>query len=158
MKIFNEKIILASPWEAELVHSRVNDFSFKMVRCVFTSLTDIDECANNLSNMSCAQECTNTPGSFQCSCNSGFSLNSDKRSCDGECFLCNICSLKRPFPFLKLPSQTFLLFDFSPRLSFLESRKWTEVRATRAAQLLSLVQPIISSICCTDAAVAVVVS
>ncbi|KAK2567531.1 Mucin-like protein, partial [Acropora cervicornis] len=45
---------------------------------------DIDECANKLSNMSCAQECTNTPGSFQCSCSSGFSLNSDKRSCDAE--------------------------------------------------------------------------
>ncbi|XP_067018613.1 mucin-like protein isoform X3 [Acropora muricata] len=45
---------------------------------------DIDECA---SNMSCVQECTNTPGSFQCSCRSGYTLNSDKRSCDdiNEC-------------------------------------------------------------------------
>ena len=38
------------------------------------------------------------------------------------------------------------------------SMKCTEVRPTRAARLFSLVQPIISSICCIDVAVAVVVS
>ena len=29
----------------------------------------------------CNQKCTNTNGSFQCSCNNGYSLSSDERSC-----------------------------------------------------------------------------
>ena len=46
-------------------------------------LSDINECANG-SIHNCAQQCTNTPGSFVCSCNAGFTLNSNKYSCDGE--------------------------------------------------------------------------
>ena len=45
------------------------------------SSTDINECNNN--NGGCAQTCTNSDGSFQCSCNSGFRLNSDGRTCSG---------------------------------------------------------------------------
>ena len=43
--------------------------------------TDIDECQANTS--SCMQVCTNTIGGYNCSCNSGFSLNQDMASCDG---------------------------------------------------------------------------
>ena len=43
---------------------------------------DIDECA--LGNGNCDQICTNTLGSFECSCDSGFLLKSDERGCEGE--------------------------------------------------------------------------
>ncbi|XP_019618512.1 PREDICTED: uncharacterized protein LOC109465602, partial [Branchiostoma belcheri] len=42
--------------------------------------SDIDECETN--NGGCAQICTNTIGSFQCSCRDGFGLNTDGFTCD----------------------------------------------------------------------------
>ena len=45
-------------------------------------LTDIDECS--LGTDSCSQSCTNTIGSYTCSCNTGYTLNSDGYTCDGE--------------------------------------------------------------------------
>ena len=43
---------------------------------------DIDECASDSSNP-CNQICTNTDGSFECSCMSGFQLESDGFTCEG---------------------------------------------------------------------------
>ena len=43
---------------------------------------DINECVEGTDG--CAQLCFNTEGSFQCGCNSGFSLGSDGRSCVGK--------------------------------------------------------------------------
>ena len=48
----------------------------------FLYITDIDECASG--NGGCGGECTNTEGSFSCSCRDGFTLNSDGRRCDGK--------------------------------------------------------------------------
>ncbi|XP_066264138.1 uncharacterized protein [Branchiostoma lanceolatum] len=48
--------------------------------CPCGSNKDVDECASN--NGGCAQNCTNTVGSFVCSCRDGFVLNSDGLSCD----------------------------------------------------------------------------
>ena len=46
-------------------------------------VTDIDECsANNLNE--CSQKCLNSPGSYECDCNSGYALNKDGRACDGK--------------------------------------------------------------------------
>ena len=44
--------------------------------------TDIDDCTVN--NGNCDQVCTNTVGSFNCSCNGGFTLNADGATCDGQ--------------------------------------------------------------------------
>lgn len=41
--------------------------------------TDIDECRYGY----CQQLCANVPGSYSCTCNPGFTLNDDGRSCQG---------------------------------------------------------------------------
>lgn len=46
-----------------------------------TTCTDIDECAN--SNGMCEHNCQNTRGSYQCTCNQGFTLHSNKKDCKG---------------------------------------------------------------------------
>ncbi|KAI6647127.1 Tyrosine kinase receptor Cad96Ca [Oopsacas minuta] len=43
---------------------------------------DMDECSNSADN-NCDQVCTNTNGSYTCSCNTGFTLNSDMSTCSG---------------------------------------------------------------------------
>ena len=43
---------------------------------------DIDEC--RLETDQCAQNCHNNVGSYTCSCNVGYTLNSDGRHCDGK--------------------------------------------------------------------------
>ena len=50
----------------------------KLFDCVYT---DVDECSSN--NGGCVQVCTNTVGSFNCSCNGGYTLNADGASCSG---------------------------------------------------------------------------
>ena len=42
---------------------------------------DINECDKN--NGGCEQNCDNTVGSFECSCDPGFTLNADMLNCDG---------------------------------------------------------------------------
>ena len=44
---------------------------------------DINECESN--NGNCSQSCTNTNGSYICSCLSGYMLSVDKKTCDGKC-------------------------------------------------------------------------
>ena len=43
---------------------------------------DINECAEATDG--CAQACTNTDGSYLCSCESGYRLASDQHGCDGK--------------------------------------------------------------------------
>ena len=45
-------------------------------------LLDVNECLGNVTNV-CGQNCVNAVGSFSCSCNTGFTLNDDGKSCDG---------------------------------------------------------------------------
>ena len=49
-------------------------------------LKDIDECDRF---SPCDQNCTNTVGSFMCSCQTGYELHDDARTCTGE-FMINI--------------------------------------------------------------------
>ena len=46
---------------------------------------DIDECLTN--NGGCAQTCTNSDGSFVCSCDGGYTLAVDERACNGRIIL-----------------------------------------------------------------------
>ena len=46
---------------------------------------DIDEC--NEDSDGCAQTCTNTIGSYICSCGSGYRLASDAHGCDGYIYM-----------------------------------------------------------------------
>ena len=43
------------------------------------NLVDIDECLSS----PCDHSCTNTPGSFVCSCNDGHVLDDDGNTCNG---------------------------------------------------------------------------
>ena len=45
----------------------------------FSSNSDVNECSSG--NGGCDQDCTNSVGSFQCSCNSGYSLAADGTTC-----------------------------------------------------------------------------
>ena len=53
-----------------------------MCGCVCPAISDIDECA--LDSDGCGQTCTNTEGSYVCSCGDGFMLDEDGRGCSGE--------------------------------------------------------------------------
>ena len=44
--------------------------------------TDINECM--ASSSPCGQICSNTEGSFECSCNNGYELDDDQRTCIGK--------------------------------------------------------------------------
>ena len=46
-----------------------------------SSASETNECLTN--NGGCAQRCNNTVGSFTCSCNTGYSLDADARTCVG---------------------------------------------------------------------------
>ena len=45
--------------------------------------SDINECSDE--NGGCSQICTNTEGSFNCECNSGYLLDADGATCNGMC-------------------------------------------------------------------------
>ena len=55
-----------------------------MFTCAFFS-SDNDECSIGTHN--CPQICTNTKGSFYCGCNTGFVLNNDGATCNGEYYM-----------------------------------------------------------------------
>ena len=56
-----------------------------MITIIVTSFIDIDECSSG--NGGCQQICVNTNGSYHCTCQTGFSLNTDNSSCSGKTFL-----------------------------------------------------------------------
>ena len=49
-------------------------------------LIDIDECLDD--NGGCDQQCTNTDGSYDCSCDAGYSLGSNNKACNGKIIIC----------------------------------------------------------------------
>ena len=53
-----------------------------MLQLLCLMLADIDECATDVDNCGTNANCTNTPGSFTCACNLGYS--GDGLNCVGE--------------------------------------------------------------------------
>ena len=51
----------------------------QVTRILFLVFIDINECIANTDG--CDQGCLNTIGSFQCTCDSGYVLSSDQRTC-----------------------------------------------------------------------------
>ena len=49
--------------------------------CSFS--TDIDECQEH--NGGCSQHCHNLVGGYQCTCDHGWSLSGDSKTCFGKC-------------------------------------------------------------------------
>lgn len=48
-------------------------------------IVDVNECKDPLNiNGGCSQICENTPGSYHCSCRSGFAMLSNKKDCKGK--------------------------------------------------------------------------
>ena len=56
----------------------VNRFGSSHTICM--TFLDINECSSNTTNW-CDQLCINMDGSFRCSCNAGYTLSSNERSC-----------------------------------------------------------------------------
>ena len=64
-------------------HAMVGTFQYFQINVTIRHFNpDINECTIN--NGNCSDICTNTVGSYICSCMSGFVLNSNGRTCDGE--------------------------------------------------------------------------
>jgi len=53
------------------------------VTCSGLLLTEVDECSLP-DNGGCEQHCENTLGSYKCTCEPGYELTADKKSCEGE--------------------------------------------------------------------------
>lgn len=50
--------------------------------CLYWCTIDNNECLTN--NGGCDDICTNTPGSYTCSCKDGYELDADKHTCNGK--------------------------------------------------------------------------
>ena len=74
-------------------------YRFFFILLIFL-LIDVDECSINLHN--CAHVCSNIVGSFNCSCQNGFILQPDGRTCEGM-IMCIILkgSIKKYVDFIK---------------------------------------------------------
>ena len=66
-------------WMIELVLVRTKYFRFYCSNFYFK---DTNEC--NEYNGGCAQNCSNTVGSYVCSCRTGYTLDTDNHACNGE--------------------------------------------------------------------------
>lgn len=57
----------------------------EFIELLLVYISDIDECTEGYSgDDKCEHNCTNTVGSFICSCSNGYELNSNNFSCDGK--------------------------------------------------------------------------
>ena len=83
MEVMSARVNLAICWELIAKHAMVS-LILTLIRdysSIHCSL-DIDECSSNKGN--CSQICTNTDGSYVCSCQSGYLLGADSKTCNGK--------------------------------------------------------------------------
>ena len=59
-----------------------HDFALMITLLSIDDETDINECGTDKGG--CAQTCINTAGSYHCSCDSGYVLDEDGHTCNGE--------------------------------------------------------------------------
>ena len=62
-------------------------YSIEM-NAIFAAILDVDECTVIMNG--CNQNCTNTNGSFFCSCQNGHELQNDNKTCIGKCMFIRI--------------------------------------------------------------------
>ena len=62
-------------------------YLYIIVTVLLTFKIDIDECIDS----ECEHVCNNTDGSYTCSCNSGYSLDSNGRNCSGMSIIYLCC-------------------------------------------------------------------
>ena len=60
---------------------------FFLILLIFS--IDVDECSEGSHN--CDQFCNNTDGSFTCSCEPGFKLSTDHKSCISMYYIIHLC-------------------------------------------------------------------
>ena len=63
------------------VYKVLNHWFITLIFLLHDNNIDDDECA--LGTAACNQECTNTPGSYTCSCFEGYVLDDDQHICIG---------------------------------------------------------------------------
>ena len=64
-----------------MIHFTIVQVRHEVLICKTLDYSDIDECGSY--NGGCGQICTNTPGSHNCSCRSGFDIEADGKACTG---------------------------------------------------------------------------
>lgn len=74
----------------------INETNF-YVEHILLLLSDINECS--YSRGGCSQLCINFPGGYNCSCLQGYTLKSDKKSCQGShLYTCTLYFSAMPSP------------------------------------------------------------
>ena len=68
--------------EGNTIHDNMHNLALMTTLLSIDDDTDINECGTD--NEGCAQTCTDTAGSYHCSCDSGYVLDEDGHTCNGE--------------------------------------------------------------------------
>lgn len=72
-------------------------------------MADVNECA--VENGGCAQVCTNTEGSFQCSCIAGYALAADNLNCNGMYRISFVSFMNCIYIYISSPLAMYLIME-----------------------------------------------
>ena len=68
-------------------------FAIMTILFIFSTHSDVDECASGTNKCSDDAKCDNIEGSYVCQCAIGSVLQNDKRTCRGT-YILSLCALK----------------------------------------------------------------